>query len=43
MTLFRKSGLLDEVDQVNIFRKLSDAIESIERDMVNNGNIIQQQ
>lgn len=43
MTLFRKSGLLDEVDQVNIFRKLSDAIESIERDMVNNGNFIQQQ
>lgn len=42
MTLFRKSGLLEVVDQINLFSKLSDAIESIERDMVNSGTLVQQ-
>lgn len=43
MTLFRKSGLLDLVGQVNLFRKVPDAIEAIERDMLNNqhgGNVV---
>ncbi|CEP19242.1 hypothetical protein [Parasitella parasitica] len=38
MALFRKSGLLGVVGQVNLFRKVSDAIETIEKDMVNNGS-----
>lgn len=42
MTLFRKSGLLEVVGQINLFSKLSDAIESIERDMVNSGTLVQQ-
>lgn len=40
MDLFRKSGLLDVVGQVNLFRKVPDAIEAIERDMVNNGTLV---
>lgn len=42
MVLFRKSGLLNVVGQVNLFRKVPDAIEAIERDMVNNGTLVQQ-
>ncbi|KAL9547472.1 hypothetical protein PS6_007120 [Mucor atramentarius] len=38
MALFRKSGLLNVVGQVNLFRKVSDAIETIEKDMVNNSS-----
>ncbi|KAI8639784.1 sulfate transporter family-domain-containing protein [Parasitella parasitica] len=38
MALFRKSGLLEVVGQVNLFRKVSDAIETIEKDMVNNSS-----
>ncbi|KAI8079030.1 sulfate transporter family-domain-containing protein [Gilbertella persicaria] len=34
LALFRKSGLLDVVGQMNLFRKVSDAIEVIEKDMV---------
>ncbi|KAG2202473.1 hypothetical protein INT47_013089 [Mucor saturninus] len=40
MSLFRKSGLLDVVGQNNLFRKVPDAIEAIERDMVNNGTLV---
>jgi MFS superfamily sulfate permease-like transporter len=36
LALFRKSGLLDLVGQVNLFRKVSDAIEAIEKDMIHN-------
>jgi MFS superfamily sulfate permease-like transporter len=35
MILFRKSGLLDLMGQNNLFRKVPDAIESIERHMIN--------
>lgn len=43
MKLFRKSGLLYLVGEENLFRKVPDAIETIERDMVNNGIYVQQQ
>ena len=33
MNLFRKSGLLDVVGESNLYRKLPDAIESIEREI----------
>ncbi|CAO3682679.1 unnamed protein product [Rhizopus stolonifer] len=33
MELFRKSGLLELVGQANLFKKVSDAIEAIEKDM----------
>jgi MFS superfamily sulfate permease-like transporter len=35
MELFRKSGLLGLVGQANLFKKVSDAIEAIEKDMTN--------
>ncbi|KAI9477920.1 MAG: sulfate transporter family-domain-containing protein [Benjaminiella poitrasii] len=39
MALFRKSGLLEMVGVENLFRKVSDAIEVIEKDMTNNNQI----
>lgn len=42
MVLFRKSGLLELVGEENLFRKVPDAIETIERDMVNNGTYLQE-
>lgn len=35
--LFEKSGLLDVVGEGNLYRKVSDAIETIEKDMMNRG------
>lgn len=37
MELFRKSGLLELVGQANLFKKVSDAIEAIEKDMSSSG------
>ncbi|KAI8379471.1 sulfate transporter family-domain-containing protein [Radiomyces spectabilis] len=37
LALFKRSGLLDVVGEDHIFRKVSDAIEAIEKDMVKRG------
>ncbi|KAI9261913.1 sulfate transporter family-domain-containing protein [Helicostylum pulchrum] len=42
MVLFRKSGLLKVVGEENLFRRVPDVIETIERDMINNGIYVQQ-
>lgn len=42
MVLFRKSGLLKLVGEENLFRRVPDAIETIERDMINNGIYVEQ-